>query len=650
MSEHAGRVENVDGQPGVGPSPRPRGLSTPPPDPAEVLYYEGMAAYQHRNWQEALDRFRRLKAIQPNRPGLDALLDEVRWFLQLEEAAPASPAQDLGGTGGAHSGSSERWRTRGLVLLGIIGILALLLAAFQGRVPPVFSTPTEREIKELFILGQARLEVGDYEGAQAAFKKLLDISPGDPEAQAGLDKAVHQQALAQGYYAAEAAIAEENWDVAADQLAKVVALDPNYIDAQAKLAFVEQRRRLIALYDDGSRLYDLGQWQDAISQFEKIRGLDSGYRGEAVTEFLFVCYLNAGRALIDGGDGAVPTVQDALEYFSRALAIHPKNRPAGDARRQAALYLDAARSLAGNKPIEAQARIEMLLAETPAYASGQAARQLYDLLIRQAEAAVNTGDIPASLILYRKAQDVPNSDHSQAVQGEKIARAITPTATPAPSATSRPATLSPTATPFAVVRDGVANLRAGPGTLYSPVGQVRAAAPVSITGRNAGNTWLQVCCVAGQAGWLASELLDVHGSLDRQPVLTPPPPPSSREQPLAVAATPAVASGGRVCVRGQVRDIRGGTSLFGWTIVMRPAPADQAAPDTARSRLTDDNGAYQFDDLAPGVYDFEEGVPSGWSNVSPRRTTVNVAAADACMSLDFWNERESKSGSSPPPR
>ena len=54
----------------------------PPPDPAEALYYEGMAAYQHRTWEQALDRFSRLKELQPTRPGLDALLDEVRWFLQ----------------------------------------------------------------------------------------------------------------------------------------------------------------------------------------------------------------------------------------------------------------------------------------------------------------------------------------------------------------------------------------------------------------------------------------------------------------------------------------------------------------------------------------------------------------------------------------
>ena len=64
----------------------------PAPDGIEALYYEGMAAYQHRRWQEALDRFTRLKELQPARPGLDALLEEVRWFLQLQAAAPANGA------------------------------------------------------------------------------------------------------------------------------------------------------------------------------------------------------------------------------------------------------------------------------------------------------------------------------------------------------------------------------------------------------------------------------------------------------------------------------------------------------------------------------------------------------------------------------
>ncbi len=44
-----------------------------------------MAYYQRREWRQALDHFRRLKAIEPNWPGLDPLIDEASWLLQLEQ-------------------------------------------------------------------------------------------------------------------------------------------------------------------------------------------------------------------------------------------------------------------------------------------------------------------------------------------------------------------------------------------------------------------------------------------------------------------------------------------------------------------------------------------------------------------------------------
>jgi hypothetical protein len=52
---------------------------------AETLYEQGMASYQRREWRQALDSFTRLKAIEPNWPGLDPLIDEARWLLQLEQ-------------------------------------------------------------------------------------------------------------------------------------------------------------------------------------------------------------------------------------------------------------------------------------------------------------------------------------------------------------------------------------------------------------------------------------------------------------------------------------------------------------------------------------------------------------------------------------
>jgi tetratricopeptide (TPR) repeat protein len=691
-SEALSGTSSLEGRPaGVFPRPRSKvtafGFAAPPPDPtgAEALYYEGMAAYQHRNWEEALDRFSRLKELQPTRPGLDALLDEVRWFLQLSktltlqvvdprqgEAVPP-PSSSLPSEKGDEGTRRPRWQTPkavtlwGLPALAVIGVVALALIALQGHLP--WSNAADRQAQELYNRGQARLTVGDYEGAQSAFQKLLEVSPNDPEALLGLNRARRLQTLAQEYATAEAAIAEEDWDAAAAALDKVLALDSSYADAQAKADFVAQRRRLAALYSDASRLYDLGQWEDAIVQFEKIRALDDTYRTEAIAEFLFVCYHNAGHELIERADGDAAKVQQAITYFSNALAIHPRNRLAADARRLGSLYLEAVRAMAAGNLADAHTQLEALLAETPTYANGQAARQLYDLLLKRAEEALRNGDIQAGIRFYQQAQTVAVADHSAAITGEAYARAITPTPTPTYTPTPRPTPAPITPTPYAVVRTGVLNLRAGPGIGYPVVGQVRTADSLAIIGRNADDSWLRVCvsspggeasgtsslegCAlqgdnlpysgagevrgfAGQVGWVAAGLVDVQGMLALLPVVTPPALPTAT--PTRRPATPARQV---VCIAGNVLDVRG-QPLVGWTVVLQP-PAGPA--QTARTSST---GFYRFANLSPGTYTVSEQLNAGWRAISPQSTTVVIAPADICYFVDFWNEKVESAGPQPP--
>lgn len=633
------------------PPARPRSLVPPPPDSAEALYYEGMAAYQHRNWEQALERFTRLKELQPARPGLDALLDEVRWFLQLQAATPiAADVQQMAVLDKAARDERERsrsgqWHVFGVVALAAIGIIALLLFVFQDRLP--WAKTSDRETQEIFNRGQARLAVGDYEGAEAAFALLLEMWPDNLEAQLALDTARRQKTLAQGYAAAEAAIAEEDWAKAAAELEHLLAMAPSYADAQARADFVAQRRRLAGLYDDGSRLYDLAQWEEAIVQFEKIRDLDSAYRPEAVAEFLFVCYLNAGEAAIARAGGDVATVARAVEHFSRALAIHPRNRLASDARRLGGLYLDAMRTLADDNRAEAQSRLEALLAEAPAYGQGEAASQLYQLLLDNAESALQAGDIPTAIQVYAQAQTIAGVDTSSASSGEALARAITPTPTPRPTATITP---TPLPLPVAVVDQGPLNLRAGPGTAYAIIGQVAAGARLQLTGRSADGEWVRVCNTSSggacqeapvQQGWLSARLLVVQGDLAALAVVTPAAAPRAptatiAPRPIATAATLVA------CITGQVRDVAGGQPLAGWTVTVQ-GPAGQ--PLTAR---TDANGAYLFANLSPGSYTVSQRVEANWRAVSPVSSTVTVVPAAACVAVDFWNSRSEPPPTAPP--
>lgn len=87
-----------------------------------------------------------------------------------------------------------------------------------------------------------------------------------------------------------------------------------------------------------------------------------------------------------------------------------------------------------------------------------------------------------------------------------------PTDTPAPP-TDAPAL--PTATPamdpviIAEVTARALNMRAGPGMGYSRTGVVQQGYRMTVVGRNAEGTWLQVCCVDAEEGWLSAIYVDL---------------------------------------------------------------------------------------------------------------------------------------------
>jgi tetratricopeptide (TPR) repeat protein len=597
-----------------------------------------MAAYQHRDWDAALDRFGRLKALQPTRPGLDALLDEVRWFRELEAAAPRPAPLDAGPQTrpvGPARRRLERWQATGLAFLGLVGLVALLLTAFPDRRP--WSTAPGAGTQDLLDRGQASLNVGDYEGAEAAFQKLLEQVPDDPEALLGITRARRLRTLAEGYAAADAAIADEDWERAGSELDGILAIDPTYSDARAKAGFVAERRRLASLYQDGSRLYDLGQWPDAIAQFERVRELEPAYRTEAVREFLFVSYLNSGNQIIEQGPADPPSVQFALDQYTQALAIHPRNRLASDAFRLGSIYLEATRALAAGQPDESQAILQGLLAEAPRYAGGRAAQLVYETAVARADEALAAGDIPRAVEGYREAQSVPVFDRSRAEAGESTALSITPSPTPRPTPTR---TLTPRPTPFGVTQAGGLNVRSGPGTSFPAIGRLAPGTLVAVAGREPRGEWLQICCVNGRSGWVTAagvRLSNPGASLAViEPPPTPTPPPTPRPTPTE---TPVL----DVCIQGRVRDAAGGAGLRDWNITLIGSTGE------VRSQRSNRTGYYRFSDLGPGDYSVKLEVPGGWRPLSPTETVATAAPGKVCTYVDFWNERLPEQPPPPPP-
>lgn len=482
---------------------------------AEVLYEQGMTHYQRREWRAAWEQFQQLKALQPNWPGLDALIDEVSWFLQLESVGSAPNA------GGPEAEPPPAHRRRpgalamALAALALVVIAAGVLAAWQGllRVPGMgLSLSPEQEA--LYNRGQASLAAGDYAGARQVFAELARLAPNDPAAQAGLARAEQLAAAAQAWEAAQEAMAAGNWEAAELHLRAVLAVEPGRSDVNERLRYVQQQRQAAALFDAGVAAYDGGRWAEAIDALERLVTMDPTYQRDAVRELLFILYLREGNRLLATQDAGVEAIRQALGRFGQALALRPRNVQAAEESQLANQYLGAVQALERQDWDQAQSLLGGILRQRPDYAGGRAGERLYLLLVRRGDEARGQGQPAQAQRAYEQALALPSQtviDRSAAAAGlAALAALITPT----PGNTASTATTLVQPTPYVEVTASTLNIRLGPGTDYPLVGQAASGERLTLVGRNEAGDWLVVCCANERPGWVAARLVTLPPGLD----------------------------------------------------------------------------------------------------------------------------------------
>lgn len=424
---------------------------------AEALYTRGMAHYRRREWQRAMEYFARLKNLEPNRPGIDALLDELDWFIQLQAMEPGTQVPEEDEVEAPPLMEPEvqevvpprpkkveaprrrfRWQWVAWPLLAVlIGVGVFVLA----------SLPQEDPVDALYNRAQARMSVGDYEAAIQSYEEILALDPNHQGAQFGLEKARRLANLGLLYQNALTYIANEQWELASLELAKILEIEPSYKDASSLAQTVERKRTLADLFAEGEEHFEKGEWAQAVHAFERVRTLDATYRASEVGERLYRAYIEEGKALLEQGTQAAD-VQMAVTKFSSALTLDPQGDEATALKQDAEDYLAGFVAFEDGNWSLAISRLQSMYAGNPDYAGGNLAELLYQAHIRRGDAYRDDGRYTEALIDYRVAQTIAVSDISVAVEREQeiFTKYITPTPTPTTTPTRTP-TPRPTRTP-----------------------------------------------------------------------------------------------------------------------------------------------------------------------------------------------------------
>jgi len=420
---------------------------------AEALYARGMAHYRRREWQRAMEYFVRLKALEPNRPGIDALLDELDWFIQLQAMGPEGQSAEADAIAGRPSAEPDvrevvaprpkakpavrRFKWRWLLWpLALIAVAAVAFWVIQYQQPD--------PIDALYNRAQARMSVGDYEGAIRIYEEILERDPSHRNAQFGLEKARRQSNLGLLYQNAKTYIANEQWDLASAELKKILEIDSSYMDASVLAQTVERRKSVSDLYKEGQAYFRGSEWGMAIDRLERARSMDSTYNERELRAMLFDAYENEAKRLLDDLGSQAADIRRAIQHLSSALTLQPQNQNIADIKRDAEAYLAGILAYGNGEFDLAVARFKNLYDSKNEYVIRNAAEWLYDTYIARGDIYRDGGRYTEALAQYRLAQALVGVNTETANQ--RVEEIFTQYATPTPTVTSTP-TATSTRTP-----------------------------------------------------------------------------------------------------------------------------------------------------------------------------------------------------------
>ncbi len=398
--------------------------------------------YQRRQWRDALAALARLQAMQPQRQGVAALVDEINWFIQLEEMAPQQRTPDAADKPAT---TRLRWLPWILSLLILIAAVVTILVVAGDRILGLPSRAPDPSLVELYNEGQSQLAIGNYDGAIKAFERILVIDDNDIGAQAGLKQAQLLGDLAQKYQGAQEAIEKRDWFTARAQLEAVASVYPSYEDVDTLLPHVQRQQELDDLFDQGATAYNASNWLEVIRLFGMVRDRDPAFRTDAVQESLFVSYLEQGESLVNAPGNNLDAVRQAIQHFNAALIIHPDNQRAAESRRFAGLYETGVRAAQRDDWNAVVDNLDPVYETRPGYGGGQITCLLYQAYTALAKVEVGQGSYRAALAHVQAALGLePACDHS--TEAHDIEQAVLlALATPTPTST---ATATSTATPL----------------------------------------------------------------------------------------------------------------------------------------------------------------------------------------------------------
>lgn len=401
----------------------------------DPLYQQGLKYFGLGQWTEAVACFVQLEANHPDDP-------RVKQFL---ETARLRAAAGTGLQSSARAQSRSGWlrlASRLAVLAIIVGIGVAIYLAYQTYVVPAqLETARLTRIEGLRQTAEAQLASGQYADAAQTYQTILQESPGDAAATAGLTRAQRLEQVAQLYAQATDALNRGDQAEATRLLEQISQIDPNYRDTNSLLSQIKAAGQLTQQYDEAVKLQQAGELVKAAQAFQNIRLTDRNFRTTEINDALYNIYIQLGDQQLKAA-GTSAEIEAASAYYQQALSVRPLDARADKARRLADTFLNGAAAYQAKDWDTVIRQLSIVHEQTPDYFGGRVQQWLYEAFIATGDAFMAKGDPFSARDRFREAQRLAATDAQKAEALQKYTAAdklTTPTPTPRPTPSPLPA-------------------------------------------------------------------------------------------------------------------------------------------------------------------------------------------------------------------
>lgn len=428
-----------------------------PAERQDDQYLEGLGHLQSGAWDEAIRCFEESAERYGDSPALQREIERARFGADLDGAAQIKPQRIV-----------FPWRpilVRALTILAIGVIVWQAIGVVQRQIAPALAQAQEqRALASLLARGNAYLEAENLDSAEEMYHQLLTAEPGHEGAQAGLKQVAAMREILALY---EQGVAQQEADDLIGALETFTQLSfraAGYRDVSLRITEIKRLLSLDRLFIEAEADYEGGRYADAKVKYSQIKGLNTSYRREQISERLFDIHMRQGQELIESDPPQPDMVSLALEEFTQALALKPRDVQGITEQRLASLWISGQAAYDGRAWAEAVARLGAVYDQRPDYLGGTLVSPLYTSYVQYGDQLRDAEDYYYAWDQYHRASELPVRDNTLALgRLDAVRPMLTPTPTPTvtPSPTTYvyvPPTPMPSATPpapLATYRDQI---------------------------------------------------------------------------------------------------------------------------------------------------------------------------------------------------